>query len=62
MQVIAHAANASLLLAANAAGFVWVSSVDIERQKITLLAPAPLMTQSLMLLAGSIKWSNDQGK
>ena len=50
------------LLAANAAGFVWVSSVDIERQKITLLAPAPLMTQSLMLLAGSIKWSNDQGK
>ena len=50
------------LLTATAAGFVWVSSVDIEKQKITLLAPAPLTTPSLMLLAGSIKWSNDQAK
>lgn len=45
------------LLAANAAGFVWVSAIDTERQKLTLLAPSPLVTPTLTLLAGSIKWS-----
>ena len=46
------------LLRANAAGFVWVSAVDAEKQKMTLLAPSPLAMPSLTLLAGSLKWSN----
>ena len=50
------------LLAANAAGFVWVSAVDIEKMKITLLTPSPLAMPSLVLLQGSIKWSQDQAR
>ena len=45
------------LLAASAAGFVWVSAVDVERQKITLMAPSPLVVPSIVLLQGSVKWS-----
>ena len=50
------------LLAANAAGFVWVSVVDIEKMKITLLTPSPLAMPSLILLQGSIKWSQDHAR
>ena len=47
------------LLRANVAGFVWASAVDVERQKLTLLAPSPLAMPSLTLLVGSIKWQPD---
>ena len=43
------------LLAATAAGFVWVTHVDMERQKITVLAPSPVALPSCWLLSGSIK-------
>ena len=50
------------LLAANVVGFVWVSGVDLEKQKITLLAPSPLAMPALWLLAGSIKWNGEAAK
>lgn len=61
--VHAESGHADHLLAANAAGFVWVSAVDQEKQKITLLAPAPLAAgQQVLLLAGSVKWSQEANK
>lgn len=53
----AESGNCDDLLRANAVGFVWVSSVDVEKQKLTLLSPSPLHTPTPVLLAGSLKWS-----
>ena len=47
------------LLRASAAGFVRVAHVDMEKQKLTLLAPSALALPSIWLLAGSIKWAQD---
>lgn len=44
------------LVGASAAGFVYVSSVDMDKQQVTLLAPSPLPMPTATLLAGSIKW------
>ena len=57
---VVHAESTSCddLLRANAAGFVWVSAVDAEKQKVTLLAPAPLTNTNPTLIAGSIKWAS----
>jgi len=46
------------LLQASIGGFVFVSAVDMERQKITLLSPSPLALPSTRLLAGSVKWQD----
>ena len=56
---VLYAASGSCddLLRANAVGFVWVSAVDVDKQKVTLLAPSPLHTPSPTLLSGSLKWS-----
>lgn len=47
------------LLGAPAAGFVWVSAVDMERQKVTLLAPSPVALPSSWLLSGTLKWAHE---
>ena len=44
------------LLQANIAGFVFVTAVDMERQKITLLSPSPISLPSSRLLTGAVKW------
>ena len=46
------------LLQANAVGFVFVTAVDMERQKITLLTPSPSALPYCRLLTGSIKWQD----
>ena len=46
------------LLQASAAGFVFVTAVDMDRQQITLLSPSPLSLPSSRLLTGSIKWQD----
>mmetsp|Transcript_67924 Transcript_67924/g.112909 ORF Transcript_67924/g.112909 Transcript_67924/m.112909 type:complete len:423 (-) Transcript_67924:33-1301(-) len=43
------------LLDANVAGVVSVISVDLEKQKITLLSPSPLPLPSNILLSGSLR-------
>eukprot|EP00741_Cyanophora_paradoxa_P010655 tig00020537_g10298.t1 len=53
---VSHAPSADFLLSANLAGFVYVQHVDMERQKITLLAPTPGPTPSRFFLAGTLKW------
>jgi polyribonucleotide 5'-hydroxyl-kinase len=47
------------LLRANVAGFVWVTQVDMERQKVTVLTPSPVALPSCWLLAGSVKWAQE---
>ena len=47
------------LLDASCAGYVWVQHVDLERQKVQILAPSGLQAPTLRLLAGSIKWSGE---
>ena len=46
------------LLRSNAAGFVCVTGVDMEREKVTLLAPSPLALPTAWLLAGTLKWAH----
>ena len=55
-----ESSNCDDLLTTPAAGFVWVNAVDLEKQKINLLAPAPLLTSSLTLLQGSLKWTQER--
>jgi len=47
------------LLRANAAGFVWVSHVDSEKQKLTLLTPSVVALPSVWLLTGSTTWAQE---
>ncbi len=57
--VRAPTASCDDLLDAACAGYVWVQHVDLERQKVQILAPSGLQAPTLRLLAGSIKWSGE---
>ncbi|KAI7847551.1 Pre-mRNA cleavage complex II protein Clp1-domain-containing protein [Circinella umbellata] len=46
----------SKLLETNIAGFIYVSDVDEERKKMTILSPAPGRLPRKHLLLGSFKW------
>ena len=54
--VLTDSSKCDDLLQANIAGFVFVTAVDVERQKITLLSPSPLALPSTRLLSGTVKW------
>ena len=56
--VLTESSKCDDLLTANAAGFVFVTMVDMERQKITVLSPSPLALPSTRLLVGSLKWQD----
>ena len=51
-------ASADELVGAPVAGAVLVIAVDLEKKRITLLAPSPLPLPSPVLVAGSLKWSD----
>ena len=53
--VLTSSSKCDDLLAAPAAGFVYVSAVDVESGKVTLLAPSPAALPSNVLLSGAIK-------
>eukprot|EP00128_Syssomonas_multiformis_P012605 Colp12_sorted_trinity150504_noHs@8381 len=40
----------------NVAGFVYVSHVDVAKEKLTILSPSPGALPSRILLSGTIKW------
>ncbi|KAI8334497.1 Pre-mRNA cleavage complex II Clp1 [Blakeslea trispora] len=44
------------LLGSNVAGFVYVSDVDEEKRKVTILSPSPGRLPKKHLLMGSFKW------
>mmetsp|Transcript_13309 Transcript_13309/g.22894 ORF Transcript_13309/g.22894 Transcript_13309/m.22894 type:complete len:336 (+) Transcript_13309:365-1372(+) len=53
---VSHAPSPDFLLDSNIAGFIYVSDVDVEKQKITCVAPSPGPLPSRYLIAGSLKW------
>ncbi len=52
---VSHARSPEQLLASNAAGFVYVSDVDVAKGTLTYLAPSPGPLPGKLLLAGSFK-------
>ena len=53
--VLTSSTSCDDLLAAAAAGFVYVSAVDVENGKLSLLCPSPAALPSAVLLGGTIK-------
>jgi polyribonucleotide 5'-hydroxyl-kinase len=53
---VSYATDEKQLLDTNISGFVYVSSLDMNKKTMTLLAPAPGPLPSIFLLMGSIKW------
>ena len=53
---VTHAHSADELLASNVAGFVYVTSVDMDAQRVHFLSPCPGPLPSNALIAGTVKW------
>jgi len=53
---VSHAKSPEHILNTNLAGFLYVTEVNLERQKITFLAPCPGPLPSKYLVLGSLKW------
>jgi polyribonucleotide 5'-hydroxyl-kinase len=53
---VSHAQSIDKLLETNIAGFVYVTDVNMERRKLTVLSPSPGILPSRYLLLGSLKW------
>jgi len=53
---MSHSKTPETLLSSNLAGFLYVTEVNFERQKITFLAPCPGPLPSKYLILGSLKW------
>jgi len=53
---VSHAKVPEQILHSNLAGFLYVTEVNFERQKITVLAPCPGPLPGKYLILGSLKW------
>jgi polyribonucleotide 5'-hydroxyl-kinase len=53
---VVHADNLDAILKRNIAGFLYVTDVNFEKRKITVLAPCPGPLPSKYLLLGTLKW------
>jgi len=53
---VSYAKEPDLLLCSNVAGFIYITDIDIERKKISYIAPCPGELPSRLLLAGSLTW------
>ncbi|KAM9977165.1 hypothetical protein ACTFIR_011021 [Dictyostelium discoideum] len=53
---ISYAKQASNIFHSNVAGFLYVSDIDMETKKITVISPAPGPLPSRFLLLGTLKW------
>eukprot|EP01097_Dermamoeba_algensis_P005002 TRINITY_DN3188_c0_g1_i1.p1 TRINITY_DN3188_c0_g1~~TRINITY_DN3188_c0_g1_i1.p1 ORF type:complete len:423 (-),score=70.73 TRINITY_DN3188_c0_g1_i1:217-1485(-) len=53
---LSHAKSIDTVLATNLVGLVHITEVNIERRKITLLAPSPGPLPTKYLIMGSVKW------
>jgi len=54
--VITFAESPEALLSSNAAGFLYVQEVDLQNERLTVLAPCPGQLPGRLLLAGDVKW------
>jgi len=53
---VSHARTQEAVLETNLAGFVYVTEVNLEKRKVTLLAPCPGPLPGKYVLVGSLKW------
>ncbi|KAI3846556.1 hypothetical protein MKX03_008238 [Papaver bracteatum] len=53
---ISYAKEADEVISSNVAGFIYVTDVDVQRKKITYLAPAAGDLPSKFLIVGSLTW------
>jgi len=53
---VSYAEDESKILEANVAGFLWITNVDMQKQTVTLLSPAPAPLPNKILLTGSLKF------
>lgn len=53
---VSHAESKDDILRTNVAGFIYVTDVDMIKNRVTFMAPCPGPLPSRMLLTGSIKW------
>jgi len=56
---VSYAKDEGSLLKENIAGFIYVNAVDVQKQKLTVLAPSPGPLPSNYLLTGTLKWFDD---
>ncbi|ESQ49618.1 hypothetical protein EUTSA_v10020725mg [Eutrema salsugineum] len=53
---VSYAEEPDQIISSNVSGFVYVTEVDVQRKKITFLAPSPGALPSKFLVAGSLSW------
>ncbi|KAI4320436.1 hypothetical protein MLD38_033918 [Melastoma candidum] len=53
---VSFAKEADQIVSSNVAGFVYVTDVDVQRKKITFLAPSPGELPSKLLIMGTLTW------
>ncbi|XP_008793274.2 protein CLP1 homolog [Phoenix dactylifera] len=53
---VSYAKEPDQIISSNVAGFVYVTDIDIQRKKITYLAPCPGELPSKFLIVGTLTW------
>ncbi|XP_078177523.1 CLP-similar protein 3 isoform X2 [Carex rostrata] len=53
---VSYAKEPDQIISSNVAGFIYVTDIDIQRRKITYLAPSPGDLPSKILIIGSLTW------
>ncbi|XP_020592134.1 protein CLP1 homolog [Phalaenopsis equestris] len=56
---ISYAKEPDQIISSNIAGFLYVTEIDVESKRITLLAPCPGELPSRLLIMGTLKWSEN---
>ncbi|KAG0600344.1 hypothetical protein M758_11G026100 [Ceratodon purpureus] len=54
---VSFAQDPEHLLSSNVAGFIYINEIDMQRKKVTYMAPCPGPLPSQLLLAGSLAWT-----
>lgn len=54
---VSFAKDPEHLLSSNVAGFIYINEIDMQRKKVTYMAPCPGPLPSQLLLAGSLAWT-----
>ncbi|XXG42928.1 hypothetical protein AAC387_Pa01g3079 [Persea americana] len=53
---VSYAKEQDQIISSNVAGFIYITDIDIQRKKITYLAPCPGELPSRYLIEGSLTW------
>ncbi|KAK8948163.1 hypothetical protein KSP40_PGU022236 [Platanthera guangdongensis] len=53
---VSYAKEPDQIISSNVAGFIYITDIDIQRKKITYLAPCPGELPSKLLIVGTLNW------